>query len=644
MRTCVQPDVLYTKRRSYPSLRGRDRTLFYIDSCHRMRFGPGEKRMRSIARHRVIRLVLPIPYLLYIVVLANAAGDHEPEPPLSAGTFWATKSAYEVATGKRLSISQAPILDQMVSNDELPPLDQRIVDDPLVVRPFEGIGQYGGTLELVMQPSHFWPFGSYFAPETVLGRGRPVDSDLIPNIASDWKYSDDYTELTLHLRTNHKWSTQHAFTADDFVFWYNDLVKNTEYTPKIPSYFENLNAVEVVDDTTVKFKFTDSSPEFVNILSDATTGVTPYAPSEYLKSFHPAYAPNANNDAKERGFSNWSEYLRHHARYGTKELPRLSAWVPKTIQDSFVVQTRNPYYYKIDTAGNQLPYIDQVTTHLIPSSELASLKVISGESDYGAGTFGGSVGINVLPQLYSSAERNNLRVSWTQVESSPCSGQLGLLFLIDNWSPKYLPRESNFRLALSQALDRDYLNDQLFFGLGSPIAPDDTDQQHYSPDQAKALLEGFNVAGLSIVLTVATDLPIHRQSAHLISEYWQAVGLTTTVQHNLSTDSMVLMWELDGCEPSRIDSATPYDHGWPLSGQFWSHVKRAEDIGSAFDVPSDILQLIDSSAQASFWYISVLRLPPDVRYARDTLRNIDLENLPANQFATSAAYQWYLDR
>ena len=85
----------------------------------------------------------------------------------------------------------------------------------------------------------------------------------------------------------------------------------------------------------------------------------------------------------------------------------LGAWIPETVEIDYVVQKRSPYYHKIDTAGNQLPYIDELRSALAGNPELVAAKVISGQSDYGAGIWGGGVSINKLPLLLSRAVARN---------------------------------------------------------------------------------------------------------------------------------------------------------------------------------------------------------------------------------------------
>ena len=76
----------------------------------------------------------------------------------------------------------------------------------------------------------------------------------MPNIARGWELSDGGRTTTIFLRRGMKWSDGHPFTADDFLFWYEDMYKNKELIPT-PSLFLSINGkpgeVEKVDTYTV---------------------------------------------------------------------------------------------------------------------------------------------------------------------------------------------------------------------------------------------------------------------------------------------------------------------------------------------------------------------------------------------------------
>ena len=639
-----------------------------------------------------------------------AAGGGGGMSPLSEGTFWATLSDYEAATGNAISsFDEAPMLAAMVADGSLPPVEDRLPAEPFVIQPFENIGSYGGTLNLIKFYDYFWGAGSYMHLETMLGRQRPeVDKQVIPNIARGWEYSADGTTLTLFLREGHKWSDGSPFTSADFMFWYEDLTLNEEYTPLISRRWyvnDELMKMRAVDETTVQFDFAGPWRGLIYNLSGGATGITmrsPYAQSEYLKQFHPKYNDDAADLAKEAGFDTWFQHLRAKAQYNddsaAEGVPLLSAWIPETVEIDYVVQKRNPYYYKIDTAGNQLPYIDELRSALAGNPELVAAKVISGQSDYGAGIWGGGVSIDRLPLLLSRAEQNNLRVSVAPTLTSWAALDVGLFF--NNTYPDPVIRELyadvRFKQALSLAIDRDEINELVFGGLGkpslatvqssSPWYDEETATEFavYDPERAAALLDEIGLRPgvdgvrirpdgqpLELILQIAPWVSTHAPAAELISEYWTEAGVKTTVdvsgnqwEKYSANETMVNIWQLDESDYGRTVGSIQWWAGgqfWGREWQKWRQTAGAEGeepppaVREYFELWNRIPNTNDPAEQVALgkrairlladnlWYIGVMAPPPDVRFARATLRNIDLQNLPHLQFAPAASSQWYLE-
>jgi len=172
---------------------------------------------------------------------------------------YSTLAEYEKLTGKRIEkFNEAPMLKVKVAAGELPPVEERLPEEPLVVEPLEEIGQYGGTLRGGVRA----PTGG--GAETVTARVQhlfmlsPDLNTVIPNIAKGWDLSNDYKTLTVYLRKGMKWSDGVPFTADDIMFWYNDILLNDELTPVKPKAWSpggKLVKVKKIDDYTVRFQF-----------------------------------------------------------------------------------------------------------------------------------------------------------------------------------------------------------------------------------------------------------------------------------------------------------------------------------------------------------------------------------------------------
>src|SRR5204862_355940 len=119
--------------------------------------------------------------------------------------------------------AEAPALAELVKAGKMPPVDKRLPEEPLVIKPLQGIGRYGGT----------WRRG-FTGPGDVENGNRIVSTDkilfwdytgtkIMPCIAKDWKQSDDGKTVTISLRKGMKWSDGMPFTANDFVFWYEEV-------------------------------------------------------------------------------------------------------------------------------------------------------------------------------------------------------------------------------------------------------------------------------------------------------------------------------------------------------------------------------------------------------------------------------------
>ena len=124
---------------------------------------------------------------------------------------------------------EAPMLAEMVKNGKLPPLNERLPDNPLVEKPVTQIGTYGG--KLVLGTAFF--LDDERLPSRIDRNGFfqftypfPSNGPILPNLAESWKWNNSGTELTINLRKGIKWSDGVPFTVDDVVFFMEDIVDN----------------------------------------------------------------------------------------------------------------------------------------------------------------------------------------------------------------------------------------------------------------------------------------------------------------------------------------------------------------------------------------------------------------------------------
>jgi len=276
---------------------------------------------------------------------------------------------------------EAPELRTLVAAGELPPVEERLPDDPMVIVSAE-IGVYGGSLTTTTWPPH------YMADEYVITTEVPEYIKSIPNVIEAWQINKDATEVTFYLRKGMRWSDGALFTADDWMFWYEDIEGNRELTPLRRIWYEiggEHGVLTKIDDYTVKWTFAETFGSFIDSLSTwPVRGSTQFAPAHYLKQFHADYATDLEAKMKAEGFDTWMDL------FGTKgddmnnpELPTLGAWVIENPKDSVIqIWSRNPYYWKVDAEGNQLPYVDSIEVPRDPGTEANLIKLIAGEFDF----------------------------------------------------------------------------------------------------------------------------------------------------------------------------------------------------------------------------------------------------------------------
>src|SRR5882762_7197874 len=297
---------------------------------------------------------------------------------------------------------EAPALTELVKAGKLPPVEQRVPQEPMVIKPLRSVGKYGGM----------WRRG-FLGPGDSENGNRVRASDkllfwdvngthIAPNVAKGFEISADGRRTTLFLRKGMKWSDGAPFTADDFVFWYEDMYQNKDLI-KSPAPELSANGkpgrMSKVDETTVLFEFDD--PHFLfpsQLAGDTQVGggqsrlqseereLGLYAPAHYLRQFLPKYSSvdSLNEKAKAAGFDNWAQVFKIKSDWRLNpDVPTISAWqMVQAINTQTWVLERNPFFWAVDSEGNQLPYLDKVQLTLAENPEVINLRAIAGEFDY----------------------------------------------------------------------------------------------------------------------------------------------------------------------------------------------------------------------------------------------------------------------
>src|SRR5262249_10669494 len=274
---------------------------------------------------------------------------------------WTGSAAPAAAQAK---YKESPILAEMMKAGKLPPVEQRLPADPLVVPVVEKSGQYGGVWRRAFPgPADF---NNYVrVVYAALARYSPDGAKIEPKIAAGWQSSPDFKVWTIRLRKGARWSDGAPFTADDIVFWYKDVVLNKDLMPAIPAWMRNADgtaaSVEKVDAQTVRFSYKQPATLFMTAIANQDGGDRTYAvflPAHYLKKSPPEYTKRDDIDklVQGGGFKPWPELsAAKNAPFKPPDRPTMGAWVPATrVSDQIFTLRRNPYFVGVDQDGNQL--------------------------------------------------------------------------------------------------------------------------------------------------------------------------------------------------------------------------------------------------------------------------------------------------
>jgi peptide/nickel transport system substrate-binding protein len=552
------------------------------------------------------------------------------------------------------TFKEPPDLAAQVQQKKLPPVQERIGADPLVVKPLREVGKYGGTWRRGFSgPADFWNGYRCCGHDKILFwdyTGNVAE----PNVAKGWEITDDGRTFTVLLRKGMKWSDGHPFTADDFMFWYEDIYQNTTLLPtKTPVLAINgkPGVMEKVDDSTIRFKFPEPYYAFVDILAGATPlgGHTlrgrellgGFAPKHYLKQFLPKYSSQEAVDkmAKDAGYDNWVGLLKFKNDWALNpELPTVAAWkTTSPINTPTWVLERNPYFYMVDTAGNQLPYVDKVVMTLAENLEVLNLRAIAGEYDFQAR----HIDVGKLPVLVENQAKGNYKVYLDPADSG-CDACLffNQTYEADPEVAKWL-QNRDFRIALSLGIDRNQLNEAFWLGLGTPgsqvlaeSSPYNPGPEYrtmhstYDPDKANRLLDGIGLKARDAegyrlrtdgkgrlrieLMTVGGQFLQFTQIAEMIREQWRKIGIQADVneiERSLAITRIGAneiqghLWQNDGTEhffsfPAHLFPFSPSGLGGANIGPLWAQWFQSD--GTTGKEPSAPMKELMSLWKKSF--------------------------------------------
>lgn len=455
-------------------------------------------------------------------------------------------------------------------NGDLPELADRLPSEPLIVVPYDDIGKYGGTLDMISNATEAGTSDLLSTRHVNLARYSDDLQTIVPNVATGWLWNDDFTELTFFLRKGHKWSDGAPFTAEDVKYWYDGLALNPDVIAKPKDYVtvggERMNVV-VVDAQTVRFELPAPKPGLLTHF--ATSYAQGFQPKHFLSIWDPKLNDDADANAQAIGFENGYAVLS--AYFGNSDwtdtpspllnspnkvadlpadvVPTLEAYI--TVRDTTDGRhyVANPYFFQVDSAGNQLPYISEQDEVYINENEVRILKLVNAEVDYKSQ----SLQLPSVPLLLENQEKGQYTID---LKPSITLATFSFNVTSDDPGKRELFGDLRFRKAMSIAINRDQINEVAFFGLGesmqytgfSPL-PDFVDSKwstfatEFDPDAAIALLDEIGMVdtdgdgfrelpnGDKLVLNMQFAVQgLSSKVVELVGQDWSEVGVKTTVK------------------------------------------------------------------------------------------------------------------
>ena len=585
--------------------------------------------------------------------------------------------------------TEAPMLGALVEAGSLPPVQKRLPHEPPVVDTGGEIGRYGGQMRVISsQPNRMGEL-SVVLPEPLL-RFDPDGRTVVPNVARHWELSEDGTSITIHLRKGMRWSDGAPVTVDDVLFAYDDVLRNEKIMPVFPARYTvggKPMQMQRIDDYTFRMDFAEPCGAFPYFLTHARGPDSLLLPKHWLRKYHAKYTDPAQLEelARERGFSQWYELFQDRNAESRLEgigpltapdYPVLSAWHVVSVPSAgHVILERNPYYWKVDREGHQLPYIDSILSTFMGQKEAQGIAIISGDVDLAAM----EGGFDDAPLFLSHRERGNYQVHFWE-----CNwGTRVACYLNQTHRDPVLRKifqNRDFRIALSLGINREEINNVLYFGQCMPRqltvnrvcsyfeAEFASIHAEYDPDRANRMLDeiglhrrrpgGWRLRPDGRILAFSCPVlegGFRPQTAELLKDYWEDLGILMAVrvmEHSLfatrrqanaldillypddvATDVMVLnspvyglhnwgwSWHLYLSTQGRTGERPP-DHVMKLH-EIWQQMRRTADVNERLTLGR---KLIRSQAE-NLWGIGTVGRNSRPIIVTNRLRNVPAEGL-----------------
>ena len=527
-----------------------------------------------------------------------------------------------------VDLQETPFFRDRVAKRDLPAVAERVPSTPIVVDlPAMGrtTGKPGGEIVSLVSRGRDIRYLSANSYARLVGYDEKLA--LRPDIL---ERVDNEAEkvFTLVLRAGHRWSDGQPFTSEDFRYWWEDIVQNKELSPAgLPDFLlvdGKGPSFAIVDPRTVRFSWEKPNPRFLPALAQPRDPFI-YRPAHYLRRFHAKYGDKAalTEAAKKAKLKSWAALhnrLDDMFESSNIELPTLQAWrVTTSAPANRFVFERNAFYHRVDTAGQQLPYLDRIVLD-VAASGLMAAKANSGDTDL---LFRG-LSMGDIPVLKEGEKAHSYStLMWPYARGSELALYPNLTTADPVW--RALNRDLRFRKALSLSIDRKMLNNALLFGLGkvgndtiveeSPLFRPEfrTLNAGFDPAQASRLLDEIglterNGAGvrllpdgreLEIIVETDGEGGMIVDGLTLIAEFWRDIGVKLfvkpqdrTILRNRTYGGLTVMVAAQGLDlavptpempPTELAPLRQDNYAWAKWGQ---HHETKGTSGEECDIPA----------------------------------------------------------
>jgi peptide/nickel transport system substrate-binding protein len=537
--------------------------------------------------------------------------------------------------------TEAPMLAEQVKAGKLPPIEQRLPEKPLVVGPGTYLtkenlpdwqpGVYGGTLRGAHSSANWAPDFFVAIDEPFLAAPKISDQGIYANVAESFKVENNNQDFTFTMRKGMKWSDGEPVTTEDVRFTYEDILLNDKITPIFPAKFRvgfkadgDPMKLEIVDDYTFKVHFSAPYGGFLRALAiEGWVGYTDFInPAHYLKQYHIKYTklddPKMQEALKTLNLKDewWQVFTNKRCQNWDMSNPKCADYpslYPWVITDSgspnILKFNRNPYYFKVDTKGQQLPYIDTLVSQQVENVEMVNMKVFTGDVDF----LRESTALVKMPLYKENEDKAGFRVQLLDMHVD--SSGLVMNETFDDAAWQEVSQDLRFRQAVSHAINRQEIIDSIYYGYAKPAAASMGDANvTYDVDAANKLLDdmgmkkgadGFRMSPsgkpLSLLLECGAEAPDLVPVSDLVGQYLKAIGLNVTVKQIDSS----LRGQKTAANQIEMYTMWSNDQGWgsdlrtgslARAGQAWDTWRTS--LGkSGVEPPAWAKQIIDLDAK-----------------------------------------------